>query len=139
MSRTLKVLIADDDVDFVYALKRVLEQEGLQIVEAYTDKEVMVKILEEKPDLLLLDIMMPTETEGLHIVWSIRSSDDPEIRDLPIFVISALHSTTPLRIYPSERDSTYREGEYLPVQAFYDKPIDMEKLLRDIKKFFEKT
>ncbi len=134
-----KILVVDDDEDFALALKGLFEQEGFEVITAYSENEAVTKSLEEKPDLILLDIMLPTEVEGFHVVWTIRGCEDPEVRDVPIFIVSAIHSTVPIRVYPDMKDSTYGEGEYLPVQAFYDKPVNLEKLIDDVKKFFKRS
>jgi len=55
------------------------------------------------------------------------------LKDTPIIMLTGIHNHTELRFYPESTDGTYQAGEYLPVQAFLDKPIDPEKLLQAVK------
>jgi CheY-like chemotaxis protein len=82
----------------------------------------------ERPDLILLDVMMPSGTEGFHFVWDLRKDPDEQVRDTPIIVLTAIHGTTRLRFYPDQTDTEYGAGEFLPVQAFLDKPASSEQL-----------
>jgi len=53
---------------------------------------------------------------------------------VPIVVLSAIHEQTDLRFYPDSDDSTYKAGEYLPVQDFVDKPVDPGRLVERVEK-----
>jgi len=77
---------------------------------------------------------MPKGTEGFQFVWELRNSPDAPIRDVPIIMLTGIHDHTELRFYPQSGDGTYEAGEYLPVQDFLDKPIDVEKLLAAVEK-----
>ncbi|MFB3880595.1 MAG: response regulator [Armatimonadota bacterium] len=129
-----KVLIVEDDPDTVEALTLVLEKNGYQTVSAPNAQEGLAKVKSESPNLVLLDVMMPAGTEGFHFVWTLRKDSDPASRDLPIIVLTAIHETSPVRLYPEQTDSTYGPYEYLPVQAFFDKPVDMTRLLAEVKR-----
>ncbi|HID07877.1 MAG TPA: response regulator [Armatimonadetes bacterium] len=130
MQRT--ILIVEDDLDVVESLKLILEGKGFNVIHAL-DKESGLELARDaKPDLIILDIMMPSGTEGFHFVWALRKEPDKAVRDIPIIVISSIHHTTELRFYPHQRDAVYEPGEYLPVQAFLDKPVDPDDLLRTL-------
>lgn len=122
------VLIIDDDPDIVRPTQLALAKRGYRVVTAASAPEGQRKLAEERPDLVLLDIMMPTGTEGFHFVWSVRNHPDPVLRETPIVVVSAIHRTTDLRLYPDQSDQEYAPGEFLPVQAFLDKPVDLGEL-----------
>jgi CheY-like chemotaxis protein len=126
------VLVVDDDVDAAEAMKTVLEGEGYQVTVAHSPVEAWEKVSAQRPHLILLDIMMPAGTEGFHFVWKLRGADEEQVRDIPIIVVSAIHEGTPMRFYPAESDGTYAPGEYLPVQAFLDKPVESRKLLAQV-------
>ena len=130
-----KVLIVEDDPDTVEALTLVLQKNGYQTVSAPNAEEGLKKVKGERPNIVLLDVMMPAGTEGFHFVWTLRKDADPECRDIPIIVLTAIHETSPMKLYPDQTDSSYGPYEYLPVQGFFDKPVDMDKLLAAIERF----
>lgn len=126
------ILIVEDDADTLETLRLVLEKEGYRVLTASGPKQGAEAVHAERPDLILLDVMMPTGTEGFHFVWNLRRDPDESVRDVPIVVVSAIHQTTPLRLYPDQSDSEYAPGEYLPVQGFLDKPVSFDKLLSTV-------
>lgn len=134
MSGKRKILIVDDDRDLVATLRLLLERAGYAVVDAPGPGEGMEKAERERPDLILLDVMMPDATEGFHFVWHLRRHGEPYFRDVPIVMLTAIHGTTDLRFYPDVGDGTYGPGEYLPVQEFLDKPIDPRELLERVAK-----
>jgi CheY-like chemotaxis protein len=128
-----RILIVDDDPIMVQSLKLVLENRGYATAEAYNASEAMGKVRQNRPDLILLDIMMPDGIEGFHFVWDLRQMEPP-LRDIPIIVVTAIHDKGELRYYPEQSDGTYEPGEYLPVQDFIDKPIQPADLLDRVAK-----
>ncbi len=130
-----KILVVEDDRDMAEAIKVTLENAGYQVVNAYNPDEAWQQVNTEKPDLILLDIMMPTGTEGFQFVWKIRSPQTNEsIRNVPIIVLTSLHATTELRFYPDQYDASYGPGEFLPVQDFLDKPVEPQKLVEVVER-----
>lgn len=123
-----KILVIDDDPDIVTAVRLTLESAGHEVVAAGGGKEGLSKIESEKPDLIILDVMMETHTEGFQLALKLRSPDPTSkyvaYKDIPILMLTAIHSTTPLR-FASDID-------YLPVELFVDKPIDPEDLIRRV-------
>jgi CheY-like chemotaxis protein len=129
-----KILIVEDDQDQSEAIRLVLDKEGYVTLSAADSAEGLAKARSEKPDLVLLDVMMPTGTEGFHFVWDLRRDPDKKLAEMPIIVLTAIHQTTPLKLYPQQSDTAYGPYEYLPVQAFFDKPVEFPRLLAEIKK-----
>ncbi len=134
MSRKPRILIVEDDLDLIESLRLVLESNSYEVISANSASDGLVMAERDQPDLILLDIMMPRGTEGFHFVWQLRNHSQPELQRIPIIVMSALHSTTELRLYPDQADSDYASGEFLPVQAFLDKPIKHAVLLDEISR-----
>jgi len=124
------ILIADDDPDLVEAIKTVLEARGFEVDSAPNGQECLRKIREGKPDLLILDVMMTTETEGFHVAYEIRG--DEQLRDLPILMLTAIEQKTGMRFSPEE------DADYLPVEEFVTKPIAPEELIERINRLLEK-
>jgi CheY-like chemotaxis protein len=123
-----KILMIDDDPDMVLAVRLCLEGAGHQIVDARNAAAGLRRLPEVQPDLIILDVMMDSATEGFQAALKLRSSDPASpfaaYRHLPIVMLTALHSTTDLRFAPDE--------DYLPVDAFLDKPIDPERLIHTV-------
>lgn len=67
-------------------------------------------------------------------MWELRNTFDAPLKDVPIIMMSGIHEQAELRFYPESEDGTYGAGEYLPVQDFLDKPVDVNKLLEAVKR-----
>jgi CheY-like chemotaxis protein len=124
-----KILIIDDDPDIIYVTRMCLGEIGHEVIDAKNGLEGLEKIKEERPDLIILDVMMDTATEGFHLALKLRNPDPKsewaEYSDIPILMLTAIHSTTPLRFEP--------DIDYLPVELFVDKPIDPEDLQNKVE------
>jgi len=129
-----KILIIDDDPDMVLAAQMTLEAAGHQIFSAASGSEGLEKIKEIEPDLIVLDVMMDTTTEGFQVSLQLRSqapdSEYKEYKDIPIIMLTAIHTTTPLRFGP--------EDDYLPVDVFLDKPLDPDVLSAKVEELLAK-
>jgi len=128
-----KILVVDDDPDITESLSLVLEGAGYDVEVANTPEDAVRKAEEWQPSLILLDVMMPDGTEGFHFVWKLRNEYDAPLSEVPIVILSAIHSTTRLRFYPDQTDGKYEPGEFLPVQGFIDKPVKPTALLRKVR------
>ena len=124
-----KILVIDDDPDILTAARLTLEGAGHQVAEARSGSEGLKKIEAEPPDLIILDVMMESTTEGFQIALKLRSPDPSsaynKYRHIPILMLTAIHSSTPVRFGPDK--------DYLPVDEFVDKPIDPEELVRKVQ------
>ena len=119
------ILIIDDDPDIVLAARTVLESAGYQVNEAPNTTRGLEVMNVDRPDLIILDVMMDTQTEGFDFARKINDavSGDPlaGFKDIPILMLTSVVSTTPTNMEPDIDD--------LPVEMFVDKPIDMQDLL----------
>lgn len=127
-----KILIVDDDADIVESMRLVLENSGYTVSSANSAEEGWTKVMTEKPDLVILDVMMPIGTEGFHFVWNLRSNEDKSISQVPVAIVTSIRDVTDLKLFPVG-DREYKPGEYLPVQKFIDKPIHPKELLEAVK------
>jgi CheY-like chemotaxis protein len=130
-----KILMIDDDPDMVLAVRLCLQSAGHEVFDARNSEQGLRRMVEIKPDLIILDVMMDTTTEGFQTALRLRSPD-PEsplaaYRHIPIAMLTALHSTTDLRFVPDE--------DYLPVDAFIEKPIDPDRLIVTVKQLLAKS
>lgn len=129
-----RVLLVDDDRDLVDVLQLALQAHGYRVAAGYSAEDALRLVEQERPDVLVLDVMMPDATEGFHVVWQLRARVEPYFRHLPIIMLTAVHHQTPLRFYPDRRDDTYGAGEFLDVQEFIDKPVDPKDLVARIER-----
>jgi DNA-binding response OmpR family regulator len=115
-----KILLVDDDPDFVEATRTVLESAPYEVIVACDGDEGLAKVQEERPDLVLLDIIMPTQ-DGFHVCEKLKS--DPELWDIPVIMLTSL----------SQRigDTAYsvQDGMMLEADDFIDKPVRPGELL----------
>jgi DNA-binding response OmpR family regulator len=129
-----KILIIDDNDDLVHALRLPLEAAGYSVSRAASGNEGLQKIKEIKPDLIILDVMMDTTTEGFHISLALRSPDPKSeykaYSRIPILMLTSIHTTTTLRFGPDK--------DYLPVDAFIEKPIEPAELLKKVREHLAK-
>lgn len=119
-----KILVIDDDPDFVLAVGMTLEAHGFEIAQAATPEEGIEKVLTLEPDLVILDVMMPRGQEGFAVARAIREEHNRQ--DLPIVMLTSIHDTRRVA-YRFAPDETY-----LPVDVFLDKPVTPEALVRTI-------
>jgi CheY-like chemotaxis protein len=124
-----KILIIDDDDDQVLAMRLPLEAAGYQVLRAANSEAGLQKVKEVNPDLIILDVMMDTTTAGFQVSLALRNPDPGSefaaYKNIPILMLTAIHTTTPLRFAP--------DADYLPVDEFIEKPIDPEALLRHVR------
>ena len=125
-----KVLIVDDEVDFVEINKAALENKGYQVISAYNGEEGVKKALEEKPDIVILDVMMTTKTEGFDVARELRKHK--EMQDTPIIMLTAIRERMDIKwkIQPDK--------EWLPVTEFLEKPVPPEKLIEKVEEMLKK-
>jgi len=117
-----KVLLVDDEKEFVEATTVLLESGGYQVVAAYSGKEAREKALAEEPDLVVLDVMMESDTAGFEVARWLRSESATE--RTPIIMLTAVNQKYPLNFDADEI--------WLPVDAFLEKPVDPEQLLAEV-------
>jgi CheY-like chemotaxis protein len=130
-----KILVVEDQDNIRKLIRMNLERVGHEVCEADSKESGLATAQDEGPDLIVLDVMMPKGTEGFQFVWELRNNADAPLKDVPIVMMTGIHDHTELRFYPESEDGTYKAGEYLPVQAFLDKPVDPEKLIETVNKY----
>ncbi len=123
-----KVLIADDDVDIITFASTVLEKNGYQPIAAKNGEEAMAKVRDDKPDLIILDILMPKES-GIRMYHDLKT--DESLKDIPVVVLSAIAKRTFLR---SQAALTEFGGQSVPEpEAYIEKPVEAEDLADTVR------
>ncbi len=84
-----KILIVDDEPDVVSMVKRTLSLEGFEVVEAFDGVSALDLAAQERPDVVLLDIMMPLMS-GYEVCEQLKSN--PETRDIPVLCLTSAHT-----------------------------------------------
>ncbi len=130
-----KILVVDDDPDIALATRLCLESAGYEVIEARNSTQGLDIIQKNRPDLVILDVMMDSTTEGFQMALALRSPDPQseykEYSTIPIIMQTSIHSTTPVRFAPDQ--------DYLPVDRFMDKPIDPDELLKVVAELLKKA
>ena len=121
-----KIMIIDDDIDLVEAMRITLETDDYEVIDAQEGQKGLEILKKEKPDLLILDVMMGTLDEGFHIAYQIRN--DEEIKDIPILMITAVGAQTGFKF------DMQRDEDFLPVNEFIEKPVNPQVLLDTVKR-----
>lgn len=119
-----KVLVVDDDPDFVEIARTVLESKGHWVSTAANGDEALQRVRAEKPDLVLLDIMMATVLDGLNVSQVIR--EDPDLNDVAIVMVTSIANTPHAELFPTD--------EYLSVDGWISKPVNPAELLKTVER-----
>ena len=126
-----KILVVDDDIDYVESMAAILEANGYEVVAAYDGKEGLEKAKSELPQLIIIDLMMNTLNEGYDFCRDIRS--DERFEEVPLLMASSAHQ------HEMFKDANFAPDEiWFPIDIFLDKPIDKETLLKHVTKLLKK-
>lgn len=123
MQEQAKILLIDDDPDFVEATKAILESK-YQVITAYNGDDGLKKVVEERPDLIILDVVMPGKN-GFAICKELKT--DPRYHffsKIPVLMLT---------VYPDDREKaglSLREGMTMEAEDYIQKPVKPEELLR---------
>jgi two-component system alkaline phosphatase synthesis response regulator PhoP len=134
MSTPADILIIDDDKDLVNSIEIILQTKNYQVRSAFNGQEGYNKIKEKIPDLILLDVMMATDTEGFDLAYKLK--ENPKYRDIPIIMIT---SFTQKMAEQGPESFQHILGEAWPVSSFLEKPVDPEVLLSMVDKILSET
>ena len=121
-----KIMIIDDDIDLVEAMRITLESDDYEVIDAQEGQKGLEILKKERPDLLILDVMMGTLDEGFHLAYQIRNDD--EIKDIPILMITAVGAQTGFDF------DMHRDEDFLPVNEFIEKPVNPRVLLDTVRR-----
>jgi two-component system alkaline phosphatase synthesis response regulator PhoP len=129
MEKRVKILLVDDDADFVEATKAILETRPYEVIVASNGDEGLRKAREEKPDLILLDVIMPVKN-GFSAAEQLKK--DPELAKIPTLMLTAFAAKGVQSSIPVSR------GFALETEDYIDKPVSPEELLAKVKRYLKK-
>ncbi len=124
-----KILIVDDDSDFVEAVSMILKSKKFEVVAAYDGKEGIEKVKTERPNLVVLDVMMP-EKDGYTVCRELKS--DPQWSHIPILLLTAVASHGPTTRYTQQMGLETEADDYM------DKPVEPDVLVKRVETLLSK-
>jgi CheY-like chemotaxis protein len=119
-----RILIVDDDPDFALVCRSILEAEGYSVTSAANGDQALEKLHQERPDLMLLDVMMSSTLEGVDLCKKIRS--EPALASLPIVMVSSIGTT--------EYAAEFPDDVRLPIDTWLSKPLQPAVLVKTVKR-----
>jgi len=122
-----KILITDDDPDFVEIIGMILKKAGHEVESAASGDEALKKMRASRPDLLLLDVMMSSVLDGVNV--SFEMSEDPQLKTIPIVMISSIPDSPNADQFPTD--------EYVPISAWITKPAQPAALLQTVERLLK--
>ena len=127
MKRGARVLLVDDDPDFLAMNRSVLEARGYRVTTLSSAQAALESARAEKPDLLVTDLMMSTLDAGFSLSRSFK--DDPALASIPIIIVTAAASQRGFDFHPRS------EGELalMHAEAFLEKPVAPAALLKKVE------
>ncbi len=124
MKAQKKILVVDDDPDFVEGVRIVLEKNDFEVVAASSGKECLERIKKKVPDLILLDIMMPKKS-GFEVCKELKSNI--EYNRIPVVMVTALKKEL------SRTSYSIAEGLELEAEDYLEKPIEPKELVSRLR------
>lgn len=123
-----RILIVDDDPDLVETISMMLEAKGFSPFPAYGGIEGLEKARQERPDLIVLDVMMP-DKDGYAVCNELKK--DPSVSDIPIILLTAIGDHITSTTY------TLRGGMETLADDFFQKPVDIQTLVNRIDQLLQ--
>ena len=130
MERKAKILLVDDDADFIDSTRTVLESQPYDIIVAVNGDDALRKARDERPDLILLDVIMPIE-DGFTAAEQLNK--DQELSKIPILMLTSYSQRGPGTSIPRSR------GMELEAEDYIEKPVSPETLLSTVAKHLKKA
>jgi len=129
---SIRILIVDDDPDITEAMRVVLENRGYQVDSAADGTKALKRIEAQRPDLIILDVMMTTPQEGFTLARSLKQ--EPATQAIPILMLTAVKDKTGIDFKPEAGDASW-----LPVDEFLDKPVRPDVLVQKVEALLRKA
>lgn len=122
------ILIVDDDLDIIDSLKMILESKGHQVMVKTDTDNLVESILQDTPDLIILDIIFPEDPNaGFNAARELHKAE--KVRDIPVLLLSAVNQQSNMSFGFSETDIS---EDFMPVQGFIEKPVEPQVLLAKV-------
>ena len=126
-----KILVVDDDPDILEAISMILESQGYKVVTARDGAEGLVSLRAEKPDLLVLDLLMP-KMDGFAVCKELQDPRWAKYKDMPILILTSVREEASRRRYELET------GLELDVDDYVEKPVSPDTLLERVGRLIKR-
>ena len=130
MDKKVKILLVDDDIDFVESTKIILESKPYEVIVAHEGDDALRKARAENPDLVLRDIIMPVK-DGFTAAEQFKK--DPQLSKIPVIMLTS---------YSARRSGTsipVSRGLELEAEDYVEKPVTPEELLNKVEQYIKKA
>ncbi len=124
MGASRTVLLVDDDADFVEMNRILLEQNGYRVNVAYSGRQCLSSVAAQRPDVIILDMVMETRDDGFDVSRELRNSE--HTKGIPLIMITSVNDRIPFHLEP--------DRTWLPVDALLEKPVEPQLLLSIVGK-----
>lgn len=131
MGTGVKIMVVDDDPDMRETLEMILGSAGYQVVAACNGEECLAKLKEERPDLLILDLLMP-KMDGFEVCKALKDPRRAKYAHMPIIILSSIREGVSQRRYELET------GVQLDVDDYVEKPVESRVLLERVGRILKK-
>jgi DNA-binding response OmpR family regulator len=131
MQEKIKILVVDDDPDIREAISTVLEAHSYEVITAVDGEDGLAKLKDERPDLLILDLIMP-KMDGFSVLKELRDPRRSKYSHIPILVLTSISEDHSRRRYELET------GLELNVDDYVEKPLDPAVLIERMEKLLQK-
>ena len=132
MPKQTKILLIDDDPDVHTLVKKILEPKSYDVICAYNGDEGLRKVVEERPDLIILDVIMPGK-HGFEVCKELKSDEKYHFfSNIPVLMLT---------VYPEDREKMHlsiREGMMMEAEDYLQKPVDPQELVNRVKDLLKK-
>jgi two-component system alkaline phosphatase synthesis response regulator PhoP len=133
MADKRKILIIDDDEDYLASTRALLEGEGYEVSEALSGREGLDAARAQKPDLIVLDIMMESPVEGYTVVQAMKFHDEySDVASIPVVMVSSIQED------PSSRFPMAGDLPMITPDAYFAKPLEVPKFLECVRQMLSK-
>jgi two-component system response regulator VicR len=132
MQKQTKILVIDDDPDVHAVVTKIFQPKSYEMVSAYDGDEGLRKVVEERPDLIILDVIMPGK-HGFDVCRELKTDEKYHFfSDIPVLMLT---------VYPEDREKMHlsmREGMMMEAEDYLQKPIDPEELVKRVEALLKK-
>lgn len=119
------ILIVDDDPDFVEIISTILKTQSYQVESAANGAAALAAMRRQRPDLVLLDVMMSYVLDGLDVSQEMQA--DPLLRDIPVIMISSIAGSPYAGMFPTD--------QYIAIDDWISKPVNPQDLISRVAKY----
>jgi CheY-like chemotaxis protein len=131
MMAKAKILLVDDDPDFLDMHRAVLANHGYEVITAASGREGLERVRTEMPDMVILDLMMEKHDSGFSFSRQIKM--DPLFKKIPILMVTSVAEAT------GHRFSLQEDGYWMKTDDFLDKPVKPDVLLERVARLLKRA